>query len=905
MRFLKVYFPVIIFLVIGFLIANEINGFLGITCRQKKTPESGIKSPILNTPDSLKPLGIKLIDMGGVGIIPDTINWGNNYEHNVHRFEDMILASPPFVDTIAFERVEKELKLYVNRIKEFKYTGIVFPGFLEFINFDSVGNGFEIYPKNDNYRLRHIAFKKYFTKLIDIAHQNGLKVYMGSDMTSFTTPLKNYVLKNIGKTDTENKEFWKIYQSGAKELFETMPNIDGLLIRIGEAGTVYNRPGWDYYSELSVTTDKGVQMMLNSFIDVAEEYNKLIIFRTWSVGVGETGDLHTNTETYHRVLDTIQSNNLVVSTKYCSGDFYSWLPFNPTLSEGKHRRITEFQCRREFEGLNAFPNYLAPLHQQALQQFSTNNKHFEGFWLWSQEGGPLRAGPLSIYPLHGFNVITDANVFATAKLAQNPFADLQQITNEWVRFYFGEDLVLVNNITEMLLMSHDITRKGLYISEFAKYDIRALGLEPPPMMWIFEWDMVGASSSALGSIYYVCKPNIKAAVAEGYEAIEGVKKMKVLVEASSDRVSKNQADYTKLLASLDYQQNLFTVLAEYRSYFLHYYHWLDTGDEGSLNTWKQALSNYRELEKKHQELYLTNLDFPSYNFREANMGAVVSARNIPSAWVSRVLMLIILLSVLLPLLIKKEALQKKLGINGMKQLWIGVFGISSVSEQQLNKADKGMIGLILFSGIVGGLVTFTSFSAPMFFSFMMVLIILYTALLLTFYRSKQKINSVLLLAPSLLLIALPLVVSCVRGPMLFWYLFWTSEYFRLFFFSVFILFFFWTYYILFRSGIIFNLSRLKSAAILFLIQGIQLITGAAIILCVGFEKTLTVFNDEMLILPGGLSRILGITTHLNIPIQLPVWVMYTGIALSLIGFVLLLIERRNFRILKSKIYKSI
>ncbi len=47
MRLLKIYFPVIIFLVIGFLIANEINVFLGITYSRKKTPESGIKSPIL------------------------------------------------------------------------------------------------------------------------------------------------------------------------------------------------------------------------------------------------------------------------------------------------------------------------------------------------------------------------------------------------------------------------------------------------------------------------------------------------------------------------------------------------------------------------------------------------------------------------------------------------------------------------------------------------------------------------------------------------------------------------------------------------------------------------------------------------------------------------------------------
>lgn len=892
MRLFKISLLIIVFLTIGFLIATEINKALVITYHQKNAPELLHRLDSINTQKSqLKTLGLKLIDMGGVGIIPDTMNWGNNYEHNAHRYEDMIQATPPFIDTVAFERISQELGTFVGRMKKFNYNGIIIHGFLEFINFDSVANGFEIYPQNDQYRLRHIAFRKYFAKFVELSHQNGLKVYMSSDMTTFTTPFKNYVLKNFGKADTENKEFWKIYQAGLKELFATMPGVDGFLIRIGEAGTVYNRPGWDYYSELNVTTDKAVQLMLNSFIEVAEQYNKLLIFRTWSVGVGEMGDLHTNPETYHRVLDTINSKNLVVSTKYCSGDFYSWLPFNPTLSKGKHRRITEFQCRREFEGLNAFPNYLGPLHQQALQLFAKNNDHFDGFWLWSQEGGPLRAGPLSLYPFKGFNVITDANVFATGKLAENPFADLTQITNEWVRYYFGDDSLMVNNITEMLLMSHNITRKGLYITEFAKYDVRALGLEPPPMMWIFEWDMVGASSSALGSIYYVCKPNLKNAVAEGYEAIEGVKKMKILVNAASGRTSQNTEDYIKLMASLDYQQSLFTVLAEYRSYFLNYYHWLDTGDKQSLNNWKKALNNYQKYEETHQYQYLKNLDFPSYNFREANVGVKVSERTIPAAWATRLILAIILLSALLPLLIKNEKSKKKYGINGLKYLYAAIFAPSSINRLWTNTADKRMIGFIILLSIAGGLITFTSFSAPFFVGFLMILVILYTLLLLLLYKSPNKTNNLLILAPSMLMVLLLLLISSVRGPMLFWYLFWTSASFKLFFFSLFILCLLWTYYALYRSGRkTFKMSRKKSIANILLIQGIQLIAGALLVLCAGFEKTLTVFNDELIVLPGGLSRILGITTHLNIPLDLPLWILYTGIAITAIGFVLSLGE---------------
>ena len=900
MRFYKVAILIIAFLALGFFAATEINKSLVITYKEKTSIESEPKFTKVN--DSSKAprkFGLRIVDMGGVGIIPDTAKWGSNYEHNTHRFEDMILSKAPFIDTVAFARIEKEMIQFVDRAKSFDYNGIIIHGYGEFANFDKLGNGFEVYPEGDDYRIRHLAFRKYFGRLMEIAHSKGLKVYASTDMTTFTTPLKNYMLKKLGKIDTEDPKLWDIYKSGAEEIFETMPSVDGFLLRIGEAGTVYNRPGWDYFSELNVTSVKGLQLMLRSFIDAAEKHNKLIIFRSWSVGVGEVGDMHTNPETYHRALDSINSPNLVISTKYCSGDFYSWLPYNPTLSTGKHRRITEFQCRREYEGMNAFPNYLAPLHQQVFQRFSNDNEHFDGFWQWSQEGGPLRAGPLSIYPFHGFNVITDANVFATARLAQNPFADVREMTAEWVHLYFGDDSLLTTNLTEMLLMSHDITREGLYIKEFAKYDVRALGLEPPPMMWIFEWDMVGASSSALGSIYYVCKPNLKAAVDEGYRAVEGVKKMKRLIADVSGRVTKNKGDYEKLMASLDYQENLFTVLADYRSYFLHYFHWLDTGDKESQKKWQLALNSYQASEEQHQQQYAKNLDFPAYNFREANVGAVVASKNSDAASAACFLLLVIIASVVSVLFVKNSTIRKQYGFNGLGLVWTSIFSPSKAHIQHLSKTDKRAAALFLFLCIYGGLYVFTSFSAPLFVGYLLVLTLLYVAQLYFWFGSKNAgitFQSILPVASALLILLVPLMVASLRGPMFFWYLFWTSSLFRLIFFSIFIFSLLWTYYVLFvTSRSTFGFSVLKTIAIILVIQGIQLIAGASIVLAAGFEKTLTAFNDELLVLPGGLSRILGITTHLNIPVELPVWVLYKGIALAAGGLILFFIEKHKLR----------
>ena len=86
---------------------------------------------------------------------------------------------------------------------------------------------------------------------------------------------------------------------------------------------------------------------------------------------------------------------------------------------------------------------------------------------------------------------------------------------------------------------------------------------------------------------------------------------------------------------------------------------------------------------------------------------------------------------------------------------------------------------------------------------------------------------------------------------------------------------------------------LKSAGIMLLVQGILFVVGGGVATFFGFEKTLTLLNDELMLLPGGLSRILGITTHLEIPTNIPTVVMYLGIVLVILGITILGKGRRQ------------
>ena len=55
---------------------------------------------------------------------------------------------------------------------------------------------------------------------------------------------------------------------------------------------------------------------------------------------------------------------------------------------------------------------------------------------------------------------------------------------------------------------------------------------------------------------------------------------------------------------------------------------------------------------------------------------------------------------------------------------------------------------------------------------------------------------------------------------------------------------------------------------------------------VGLEAALTTFNDQMALLPMGLSRILGLTVHLGIPTEIPMYLLAVGAILACLGALL-------------------
>ncbi|MDO5500525.1 MAG: hypothetical protein Q4F67_12690, partial [Propionibacteriaceae bacterium] len=749
-------------------------------------------------------------------------------------------------------------------------------GFLEYVNFDRLGDGHEIYAADSPYRARHNAMKQQVGAMLRYAHDMGMKVVFKSDMLALTGPLEEYLQRETG-LDPTNPRLWEVYRAGFDEFFADFDWVDGFMIRIGEGGSIYNHPGWDYYSALAVTDAQGVRTMLDTATAVAADHDATIYFRTWSVGVGDVGDMHTNPETYDRLLGDFRRDNLVVSTKFVMGDFDSWLPLNPTLSTGSQRRLVEMQGRREFEAFSSIPNDVGPLHQTALQKFRDTNPHLAGLWLWTQDGGPWRAGPMSLYLKTGNWKLYDLNVYAAARLAWDPEADLNAVNGDWIRRAYTRDPHAVAAIGAVLADSRAAVLDGLYIGPYAEQQVFALGLEPPPMMWIFKWDIVSGDSAALSAVYVATRGRVDEAIAAGERAVGVAEGMRERLRGVDRQAFADPGDHDRLVASVDYEVDLLRTLQAYRVLVLRYYEWLDTGSAEAERGWRAALPIWQAAVAQHERRWAGDLDLPPFNFFAARAGMAYAERVDAIRWAAGALLLASVLGLAAVPGVRRGAFRP----------WAGPMG-------SIRGRGQGRWGLVIPALVaLGSQAAFSAGRAPWYLLLSLGFLGLFAAIVrLVLARWRPGADGAWLWNTMggawLLGAVLFLGAVAVRGPGAYWFRFWTDDTARGWYLSVAAgLVVWWLAAVVtgLASGYGMGVRRGVGAVLLGL--GVPLVLVGAGLGIAGLERALTTLNDELALLPLGLSRILGLTVHLGIPQTLPAWVGGVGAGLAAAGTLLL------------------
>jgi hypothetical protein len=871
----------------------------------------------------------RLVDLGGLGVPRDPEHWdAADYSHDVRRFETAQLPGPPWVDADAFAAVEADFLAYLDRMRSYGNNGIVADGFLELIDFDDVGDGQAVYPADSPYRDRHAAMREHLGGLWELADDAGMHVYLMHTELALTPPLEDYLLDTFGTIDTEDPRLWAVYQAGIAELFERFPSLDGLVVRIGEAGDIYDpASGLEYTTRLAVRTDAAVHAMLDAFLEVAEAYDREIVFRSWTVGVGEVGRLHHDPEAYERVLGALDHPNLVVSTKYVQGDFYSFVPFNETLLAGDHRRMVELQNRLEFEGFMAFPNLIGPMHGAALDRFLAADVRIEGVWQWNQDGGPQQAGPQSLYPFHGDWQHIDANAYTTSRLAFDRGADPSTVAADWVRRTFGDDPEVVGRLTEVLARSREAATSGLYVSAYAEQLVQALGLDTTPMMWIFEWDIVSGDSAVLATTYLAARDELDAAIAEGDQAVAIAREMRTLAASVDPARVTDPARLEDLVAALDYQLDLFETLAAWRTTFLTYHRWLDTGEPAARDAWRAALADFEPRRAAHEARYGNDLDRPAYSFEAVDRGLVHATRTGTMAWIARALLVVLAVGLLAGARSWSRRGSRAGSVTAPGAITAALAAPGSGASAGAGRSPHGrwLAVLVVAGWLLLAFLTFSSFASPHYLALQVLVVGVFAGVVvLTAWQGRRgsrrrphpggpvtatTASSVAatpdaalgpsapllglsgpllaLSGPLLAVTAVLITVVAVRGPGYFWLRFWTSTGFRTWFTIVSVALLVWL-----AHAVVATLRTVIGGRTTAAVGGLLTAVGATLVAVgavpgvAGLERLLTGLNDELAVLPLGLSRILGITVHLGIPTALPGYLVAAGGVLVAAGLLL-------------------
>ena len=163
------------------------------------------------------------------------------------------------------------------------YNAVTVPGFLEYVTFAEVP---EVYADDPEYVDRAEAVRDAFGPIWAELDDLGLDVYLRTDMLVLSTPLEHHLDRRASTSTPPIPGCGTSTRPRSTSSTPSCPQLSGVVLRIGEGGSIYNTPGIDYYSEITVTTVPAVRAMLDAFTGQAERAGKDVVFRTWSVGVG-------------------------------------------------------------------------------------------------------------------------------------------------------------------------------------------------------------------------------------------------------------------------------------------------------------------------------------------------------------------------------------------------------------------------------------------------------------------------------------------------------------------------------------------------------------------------------------------------------------------------------------------
>ena len=282
----------------------------------------------------------------------------------------------------------------------------------------------------------------------------GLEIYAQTDMVLLPTALIQARKLEQRFGDPNDPETIELIKIQICESFEQFPDLDGLIVRIGET-YLHDAPWHQGAIQNKDDMDNTVIPLIRLLREeICVRHKRKLIFRSW---LSFDRDL----EDYLKISAALEPHpNLSISIKHCEDDFHRSNPFSRIIGQGRHPQVIEVQCAREYEGKGAYPNYVAAdiidgfeehqdkgLEIQSIRDFTEKRPDlFAGIWTWSRGGG--WGGPYAASELW-----YDLNAWVMSNWAQDTSQSEAEVFNRYARERLGLDESSGAAFRELCLLS--------------------------------------------------------------------------------------------------------------------------------------------------------------------------------------------------------------------------------------------------------------------------------------------------------------------------------------------------------------------------------------------------------------------------------------------------------------------
>ena len=266
--------------------------------------------------------------------------------------------------------------------------------------------------------------------IANILRPYGIRVYLS---INFASPMALGYTKTADPLDKKVQQWW---QKKAKEIYATIPDFGGFLVKANSEG----QPGpGDYHR----THADGANMLA----DAVKPYGGIIMWRSFVYGANHKGeDRVKQAVSEFKGMDGKFRDNVILQSKNGPLDFQPREPYAPIFDNIKQTpQIAELQITQEYLGQSKHLTYLAPMWKEFFE--FVNPDKLVGI------SGVANIGDDANWCGHPFS---QANWYAFGRLAWNPSLTAEEIAHEWlVQTYENQDERFTKPVEMMMMTSRE------------------------------------------------------------------------------------------------------------------------------------------------------------------------------------------------------------------------------------------------------------------------------------------------------------------------------------------------------------------------------------------------------------------------------------------------------------------